>query len=120
LFGLVILLAIACVLYQDLAPAFFRLKSLADFLLLSLVAAPFVLVLGLMFRSFFQGAFGTEEVNVDHDTLVWIRKALWWTRRVEVRRNSITGILARTPWHGRKNHVDSPRTVENTQSATDF
>jgi hypothetical protein len=90
------------ILYTKLA----QVKSIADFLLLLAVFLPSALGGFWIFSKFYSGAFGTEEVIVSRDTLLWTRKAPFWTRKSEMKLSSISSVLPKTPWDGINNSVE--------------
>ncbi len=51
-------------------------------------------------------AFGVEYISVEHGSLCWTRKALFWTRKREIPLAEVTNVRAVTPWLSLSNRVE--------------
>ena len=87
-------------------PAFFRVRSLKDWLCLLPFAGFSVLWYVIVSRFSLWRSFGVEEVILSQGTLQWHRKALWWKRNFEAAQSEITDVISKTPWHALSNHVE--------------
>jgi hypothetical protein len=87
-------------------PAFFRVRSLTEWLALLPFAGFVVLWYTIGYRIFLWRSFGVEEVVISQGILHWRRKASWWKRNFEAAESEITDVISKTPWHGLSNHVE--------------
>jgi hypothetical protein len=99
IWNFIFVICISGFLCRAFAPAFFRVKSARD--LLILLPFPLFFCFGLAFflRMTFWVAFGVEEIVVNSDPICWVRKALWWKRKFEAHLSEISQITVKIPWH---------------------
>lgn len=81
-------------------PGLLQQKTVTAALLYSVIILPFLTAPIWIFRQLIQGVFGVQELTVGNGRLTWIRKALWWKRRVDANLNDVTKVVAMKSWVG--------------------
>jgi len=88
------------------ARTFLRIGASADILYLLPFFGVVVVWYAIVLLIGIWKVFGVEEISVLNGILLWRRKALWWSRNLEIPVSAITEVKAIAPWHSLSNRVE--------------